>query len=198
MKTLTLTVSSSLRDPRCSPCRVFEIPTRRGLSPSFRAYPRLTAINRGKTRLIAPKPHEKFYGRFPRLIRGCATEAATAPPCRSTISHQPSADQNLTPTNGKSRLLTPFKKVCSKPLQPRVSSHLKVNIGKYSQLKPLKYFAHDLTHDPNLILRVPLRPSCSTLNLNLNASRTYSELFGPVQSCSDLIFYSDRPAVPPW
>jgi len=43
----------------------------------------------------------------------------------------------LTPTNGKSRLLTPFKKNIPKPLRWRLFGH----IGKSSQLKPLGIFS---------------------------------------------------------
>ena len=89
-----------LRCPPCPPCRVFEIPTRRGLSfLSFRAYPRLTAPIRGKPRLTAlvcAKTRQKFFGgpsapdprlRKPKRIRwqapasNCVCSHQLAPTC---------------------------------------------------------------------------------------------------------------------
>jgi hypothetical protein len=60
------------------------------------------------------------------------------------------------------------------------SSRIKLNKGNYNQLKPSTFFAHNPTRNPNLNLSfcVGRRPA-----------QTCSELFRPIQSCSDLIFY---------
>ena len=161
MKALALTPSSPFRasDIRVHSCR-FAVET-----GAFRAYPRLTVPILGRTGLIAPKRPKQFSRGFPRLIRGCATGLASDPQEPATIrtySHllarlastcaEKKFGRNkksrlrvlrasvvrpgITPNNRKSRLLTPFKKLSPKPLP----------------------FPHNLTHNPDLTLRVPPRP----------------------------------------
>ena len=169
---------------------------------SFRGYPRLTAPIRGKTRLIASNGAIKFSGGFPRLIRGCTRQTATArnepqaiapsstylhevassceiekfagkQRCRSSVagvarsctkklfyfSSSPVADATITPSNGKARVLTPFKNSPLKLLRSRLSPGASMHIGKSSQLKanqgnyqvkPPIFLAHNHTHNPNL------------------------------------------------
>jgi hypothetical protein len=205
MNTLTLTVLSSLRGSRpvCPN------------SLSFRGYPRLTAPNHRKSPANPLNRAKNFSGGSRVSIRGCATNcpnlrllvltcakkeiAGIARSCRKKIFYffpEPAANMSVTPTNGKSRLLTPFKKNSPKPLRGRLfghigkSSRIKLNKGKYNQLKPPGFSA-----DP---LCVPLRPLCSkNFSLILNASQTCSELFRPIQSCSDLIFsFRSAPVTP--
>ena len=122
--------------------------------PSFRAYPRLTADKRAKTPLNRLNRAKNFSGGSRASIRGCARETATAPQRIATtrtnlrllarlarscakklfyFSCWPADDAAVTPTNGKSRLLTPFKKNSPKPLR----------------------HPHNLTRHPNLNLPVP-------------------------------------------
>jgi hypothetical protein len=103
----------------------------------FGAYPRLTAPNRGKTRLFALNRAQKFSGDSRACNRGCTRRTATNCPRSHQLAHNLAnkcfcAKRNsscflgapcgavvrsgVTPNNGKSRLLTPFKKYSPKPL----------------------------------------------------------------------------------
>ena len=66
------------------------------------------------------------------------------------------------------------------------SSQVKLTKGKYSQIKPPSILAHHPTHNLNLAADHGRRPA-----------QTYSELFRPIQSCSDLIFDSPSGPVTP-
>ena len=165
MKTLTLTVSSSLRGlPAVAPLLTLFSPV--GHQP-FRGYPRLTAPNRGKTRLFAPNRAKNFSGGSRGSIRGCATEPATAPqhPATScTNSHQLAA---LAPTcaekNLRRRIAFGVPPSGNLPvLRAFVVSFF--HIGKSSELKPWIFFPPNPTRNPDLTPRpgrggAPRRPS---------------------------------------
>ena len=186
---IALTPSSSLRGPQCSPWL--------NLLP-FRGYSRLTAPIRGKTRLIAPNRAKIFSGGFRACNRGCTLRPASNCHNLHQLAHTCAkryfcAKRNssyslgalrgsvvrtgVTPTNGKSRLLTPFKKFSRKPL----------------------HHNHDPTHNPNLTLCVLRASVVNVHNPNLTLCippRLRVNKFGSSRNSGEAIPTS-CPSVPP-
>jgi hypothetical protein len=121
---IALTLSSSFRDPPCSLWL--------NLLP-FRAYPRLTAPNRGKSRLIAPNRAKNFSGGSRVSNRGYTLRTATNCPRLHQLAHT-CAKEYFCAKRNSSRSLR------ASVLSLRSPDRSGVNLGK-------------LTHNPHLTLR---------------------------------------------
>src|SRR5688572_18284939 len=160
MKPLTLTVSSSFRDPRSAlrvkAIRVDSCPfvvkkaSFRGCATGIATVPQDLATTRTNLHQLARLASTCGENKL------CRGEKYGVPP----LGGRPDF---LTPTNGNSRLLTPTNAQnilrgngCPGPRIGK-SSQVKVNQGKYRQLKPAKYVAPTV---PNGRLRAVIVTKC--------------------------------------
>ena len=143
--------------------------------------PAATRTNLHQLAALAPTCAEK------KLRRRIAFEVPSrdhvdGPPIFITVSNAyyrlltPINAQNFHDSNGSSPRSRRREEADPAP----ASTRIKLIKGKYNQLKPPKILPHNPARNPdlNLWFCVGRRPA-----------RTCSELFRPIQSCSDLIFY---------
>ena len=114
--------------------------------------PRLTAPNRGKTRLIELNHAKNFSGGSRASIRGCATGPATAPQDPATTRINLRLLAGLAPTCTEKNFCRFALIGVYSRFNPHIgkSSRIKLTKGKYSQVKPPRILAHNPARNPYL------------------------------------------------
>jgi hypothetical protein len=125
---------------------------------AFRAYPRLTTHIRPKNPFKMPNRAKKISGGFRASIRGCASGTAAAPQDPATTRTNLRLLAALAPTCAEKkfcRFVRSLRALCVSVVNSghiAKSSRIKPSKGKFSQLKPSTFFAHNPARNPNLTL----------------------------------------------